>query len=311
MKTRHNYLLTSVAVFDKPDEGSAEDKRKAAVEAERAKVQVTKVDIEEDKDDEGEKKEIEAKDDDKKDEDEQKDESGDEEKEEKDDKDEDDKEDDKDEIKAAEKLARLEKKLARESIRRREAEKREKDALKRLEAKPDKALTEEDVKEKVNRELTNIQYNSVVEKLVDDAQKHLKFDNKQMDSLIAEAQDSTGEPVPADVVLALDDVGNGAIVLAYLLKNPDIAEDIYKLKGKYKLGVELERLSVKLATPKLKKISQVPDPPEPLGGKSAGGDRLAVLASKKNLTSDEMNEYVQARNADIAQKRANGRINLK
>jgi hypothetical protein len=295
--------------------------RKAAVEAERAKVVVTKVDI---KDDDDSDKEVEAKDKDDDKENEQKDEGSEEEKEgegdgdgaKEDDNKDDIKDEDKEELKADKKLERLEKKLAREAIRRREAEKREKELLRRLEAKPDKALTEEDVEArataKAEREMRIKEFNSTVEKLVEGAQKHLKLNNKQMDSLIEAAQDDIGEPVPAEIVEALGDIDNGHLVLAHLLKNTDDAEDIYKLKNRHiKLGLELAKLSTKLSTPKQKPVSKVPDPPEPLGGKSAGGDRLAILASKKTLTSSEMDEYVQARNADVAKKRANGRMNLK
>ncbi len=301
---------------------SAEDKaaeRKVAVEAERAKVAVTSGDI---KDDE-EEKEVEAKDDD---DNEQKDESGEEEKDgegegdgvKEDDSKDDTKDEDKDELRLQKKLERAEKKIAREETRRREAEKREKILLAKLAADPDKAkaLTEEDVETrataKANQEMRIKEFNNTVEKLVDGAQKHLKLTNRQMDSLIEAAQDDIGEPVPAEIVEALGDVDNGHLVLAHLLKNTDEAEDIYKLKNRHiKLGLELAKLSTKLSKPKQKPISQVPDAPEPLGGKSAGGDRLAILAGKKNLNAEEMAEYVQARNADIARKRAGGRFNLK
>jgi hypothetical protein len=291
--------------------------RKAAVEAERAKVVVTKVDI---KDDD----EVEAKGDEDENKNEQKDEGSEEEKAgeadsdgaKEDDSKDDIKDEDKEELKLQKKLERAEKKIAREETRRREAEKREKELLKRLEAKPDKALTEEDVETrataKAERDMRIKEFNSTVEKLVEGAQKHLKLNNKQMDTLIEAAQDDIGEPVPAEIVEALGDIDNGHLVLAHLLKNTDDAEDIYKLKNRHiKLGLELAKLSTKLSTPKQKPVSKVPDPPEPLGGKSAGGDRLAILASKKTLTSSEMDEYVQARNADVAKKRANGRINLK
>lgn len=309
------YLLSSVYHLPDDEKGAAdpETARKAAVEAERAKVQVTSVKIEDDE----EEKEVKA--------DEQEKEDGEEEAKDEDDKVDDEKEDDKEddsddkklELKAEKKQERLEKKLAREAQKRREAEKEIKALKAKLEANPDKVLTEEDVETRAKaiaqQEKLTDDYNRTADSLADGAQKHLKMKPKEFDGLVKEAlKELDVDGFPGEVVGALGDLENGPIVLAHLLKNVDEMEDIFKLQGRpVRLGMELAKLATKLATPKPKKISQVPDPVEPLGGKAATSDRLALLSSKKNLTKEEMDEYVQARNADIANKRKNGRVNLR
>lgn len=304
-----SYLLNSVAHFAPDDDGAdPEAARKAAIEAERAKVKVTSVEIKDDDD-----KEVEAKDDDKSDKNDKEEDDKEEEKEEIEEKEEE--EQDKEELKAQKKLERLERKLAREASRRREAEKALRVANEKLEAKPDKVLTEEDVEtrseEKTKAKLRLKEFNATVDRLVNAAQDHLKLKPKEFDALVNDVTEDLGV-VPAQIIDVLGELDNGGIVLAHLLKNVDDAEEMYRLKdNEKKLAVTLAKLSVKLAKPKTKAISAAPDPVEPLGGKSAGGDRLAILASKKNLSKDEMDEYVQARNAEIERKRKNGRINLR
>lgn len=313
------YLLTSVANFDKPDDQGIDPEaaRKAAVQAERDKVKVTSVKIDEVKDDEPET-ELETKEDDK--DDEQKDESSEEETEDKGEEKEDDETDDKSsdekklELKQEKKIERLEKKIAREAQKRREAEK-ELAALKKKAEGTETTLTEDDVEKRSEAKAQEKQllkeFNAAVDKLADGAQKHLKMKTKEFDELAKEVTEELGA-IPSQIIGILDDLDNGPIVLAHLFKNVDEAEEIYKLKDRpAKLGLELAKLSTKLATPKPKKISQVPDPIEPLGGKPVQSDRLAFLMNKKNKTQEEMNEWVHLRNAEVASKRTNGRMGLR
>lgn len=308
------YLLSSV--YRRPDDekGAATDPeaaRKTAVEEERKKITVTSVKIEDDE--EKNDKEEDNKDD------EQKEEDGEEETEDEG-KEQEDKEDDKklELSKDEKKIERLEKKLARSEQKRREDAKALKEANAKLEADPDKSklLTEEDVEKRAKalaqQERIIEDFNQAVDRLADGTQKVLKIKKaKDFDAFVKEVTDDIGE-IPGEIIGVLDDLDNGPEVLAHLLNNTDEFEDIYKLKSRpTKLGLELAKLSTKLSTPKPKKISQVPDPVEPLGGKSAGGERLAILASKKNLTDEEMAEYVAGRNREVAQKRANGRHNLR
>lgn len=306
--TVKSYLLRSVALFDKDSEGA--DTRKAAIEAERAKVQVTKVDIK-DENDEGDKEEVEEA---KEGEEEAKDDDGEEEKEGDEEKEE-TSDEDKEELKASDKLKRLERKIARETEKRVQLARENKALKAKLEAKPEKVLTEDDVEsrseEKAKTKQRLKEFNATVDRLADAAQTHLKMKPKEFDALVEDVTEDLGS-VPAQIIDVLGELDNGGAVLAHLLKNVDEAESMYGLKDKEaKLGVALAKLSLKLAKPTTKQISKVPDAVEPLGGKSAGGDRLAILAAKKNLTREEMDEYVQARNAEVNQKRKNGRVNLR
>lgn len=307
-----SYLLNSVAHFEAPNDQGAVDEaaaRKAHTEAERAKVVLTKVDI---KDDVEEEKD-----------DEQKEESGEEEGEKEDIEAEGEvevKEEDKEELsasKADKKTERLEKKLAKEAQRRRDADKRVKELEAKIAANPDKVLTEEDVEtlseKKANDKQLLKEFTQTSNRLADDAQKHLKLKDKDFNSLVAEALEELDiKGVPGEIVGALGDIDNGGIVLAHMLKNVEVMEEFISLKGRpVKLGMELSKLSTQLATPPKKKISQVPDAIDSIGGKAQTSDRLSFLSAKKNKTPDEMAEWVQARNADVEAKRKAGRHNLR
>lgn len=314
-----SYLLNSVAHFEAPNDAGVDPEaaRKAAVAAERAKVQVTSVKIEDVKDD-NEKSDsddsIDDKDSDEDTKDDDQKEDG--EENEKDDEKDEDKED-KEELKAAKKTERLEKKVAKEAQKRRDAEKRVKELEAKIAANPDKVLTEEDVEtlseKKANEKQLIKEFAQTSNRLADDAQKHLKLKDKEFNSLVAEALEELDiKGVPGEIVGALGDIDNGGAVLAHMLKNVDEFEEICQLKNRpVKLGMELAKLSTKLSTPKQKKISQVPDAIDNIGGKAQASNRLEFLSAKKNKTPDEMAEWVQARNADIEQKRKNGRHGLR
>jgi hypothetical protein len=172
-------------------------------------------------------------------------------------------------------------------------------------------LTEADVEARAEHKARIRELGRTADSLGDGAQKLLKMTDNQWNAMVKDVTDDIGN-MPAEVVEILGDLDNGANVVAHLFKNVDEAEDIYKLRDKpAKLGLKLAQLSAKLATPKPKKISQVPDPVEPLGGKPVQSDRLRVLSDKKNKTADEMAEWVQARNADVEAKRKAGRHNLR
>lgn len=311
---RKSYLLNSVARFNKPDDQGVDPEitHKAQVEAERAKVVVTKVDVKDDVEEEND--------------DEQKEEDGEKEIEDKGDEDsgkgEDDtdgKDDvsDKEVLKADKKVKRLEKQYERTSKKLADAAKKISDLEAKLAANPDKVLTEEDVEtlseQKANEKQLIKEFAQTSNRLADDAQKHLKLKDKEFNALVAEALEELDiNGVPGEIVGALGDIDNGGIILAHMLKNVDVMEEFVLLKGRpVKLGVELAKLSTKLATPPKKKISQVPDAIEPIGGKAATTDRLNLLMTKKNKSQDEMNEYVQLRNAQVQQARMNGRHNLR
>lgn len=307
------YLFNTAKYFEKSDDqgNDPEAARKAEIQKQRDSIKVDSVTIEDD-----DEKEVKA--DEQEKEDGEKEASEDDAEKEVEEGDEiEEKEEDKEEIKAAKKAERLEKKYNRTADKLKDREKRIRELEAKLAADPDKAnsVTSDEVKAQAKKEFEEEQLvkerNRTAEKIGEDAQKLLKLNDKQWNALVAEVVEELGF-TPYAVIEAVSELDNGAAVIAHLFKNVDEAEEIYKLKGSpTKLGVAIVKLSAKLAAKPQKKISQVPDAPEALGGKSAGGDRLAILASKKNLTSSEMAEYVQQRNTQVAQARANGKHNLR
>lgn len=313
-----SYLLPHTALRAPDDEKGAADPeaaRKAAVAEERAKVQVTKVTIEEPE------KDAEV---------EQEDEGGEEEKTEDGDKEEESEadgdsnkveEDDKEAERERKKQERMKQKLDKKDADNKALKKRIADLEAKVAANPDKVLTEDDVELRAEKKANDTREREKLrekgDKLADEAQKHLKMKDKEFNKLIADTlsalEDADYKGFPAEVVDALSDIDNGGVALAHLLKNPDELEECIGLiqRGKtIKLGVDLAKLANKLASPR-RQISKVPDAIETLGGKATVADRLSFLTNKKNKTPDEMQEYVQARNADIEQKRKSGRHNLR
>lgn len=306
---RKSYLLNSTATFEAPnDKGvDAEAARKAAVEETRKAIKVESVKIEDEPEDSSEQKDEDSEEKEKEDGDEEEASETDGDKDKVEDE---DKEEDKEAIRARKKQERIDRKLdkQREELK---ALKKENDDLKaKLSADPEKGnrLTEEDVetraKKKADEQRIKDRFDETADKLADNAQKHLKLTNKKFETLIEGFREEVGD-FPPSMIVALGKIKNGAETLAHLLQNHDEAEDIIKLaKDPIEMTLELNALATKLK-PKQKAVSQVPDPVEPLGGKSKGnnGD-----FRQKDISMDE---YVQRRNADIAAKRENGRRSLR
>lgn len=117
-------------------------------------------------------------------------------------------------------------------------------------------------------------------------------------------------PIPSQMIGILDDLDNGGAVLAHLANNVDEAEELYKLSPA-RMALKLSKLSDKIAEetkPKPKPVSKVPAPNEPLkGGRVADSSQLYNPEAAKKMSDDE---WIRKRNADVAQKRRDGRTTL-
>jgi len=96
--------------------------------------------------------------------------------------------------------------------------------------------------------------------------------------------------IPPVMIGILDDLDNGAAVLAYLAVNVDEAEDIYKMSDGRK-ALALAKLDNKLAKKIVPKpISKVPAPNANIGG----GNRMSS-ALNDSMTDED---WIARRNAD-------------
>lgn len=302
-----SYLLNSVAHFEVPnDNGAAAEAARTQKERDSIKVESIKIEDEPKEEDN-----------------EQKEEDGKEEAEENDSEeegaeadvdnnkvDEEKEEEDKEALRAKRKQERIDRKLDKQREELKAKDKRIKELEDKLTADPEKGnrLTEEDVEAKSQQKAKEIRakekFDETADKLADGAQKHLKLTNKKFDSLIDTFREDVGE-FPPIMIIALGKIKNGAETLAHLLQNHDDAEDIIKLaKDPVELALELNELATRIK-PKQKAVSQVPDPVEPLGGKSK---TLNNDINQKGLSDAE---WVARRNVDVSNKRANGKHNLR
>ncbi len=294
-----SYLLNSVAHFEAPkDNGAAAEAERIQKERDSIKVESVKIEEEPEPEPEPKVKEEEKEEPEEDDEDEPEPEVKEE------------KEEDKEVIRARKKQERIDRKLdkQREELR---ALKKENDDLKaKLAADPEKGnkLTEEDVEvrseQKAKEKRIKEKFDEAADKLADGAQKHLKLTNKKFETLIDTFKEDVGA-FPAIMIIALSKIKNGPETLAHILQNHDEAEDILKLADDpVEMALELNALATKIR-PKAKAVSQVPDPVEPLGGKSAtnNGD-----INQKGLSDAE---WIARRQAQVNNARANGKHNLR
>ena len=152
-------------------------------------------------------------------------------------------------------------------------------------------LTEDEVnrraKEIANTELTAREFNKAQENLIDAA---TAIDKNFMSKVRELAADVA--PLPEFFIGALDDIDNGGAVLNYLTDNPDEYEDLLKANSPMKVMKGLVKISDKLieaAKPKVKKVSQAPEPAKGLKGNTRSPN---VLPAKP---TENMAEFVRVR----------------
>lgn len=204
------------------------------------------------------------------------------------------------------KLERAQRRSGRNASERDENKKKVRELQAALDAKiaeGQQPLTEEEVtrraRELANVELSTREFEKAQDKLIEDA---TKIDKDFMDKV----KDMAAEvaPLPEFFIGALNDLDNGGAVLNYLTDNVDEYEDLLKKKGAVKVLKGLVDISNKLAEaakPKIKKISNAPEPAKPLKGNNRNPDALPTDPTKN------MADFVRIRNAaDKAKREANG-----
>lgn len=211
------------------------------------------------------------------------------------------------ELKSQKKSERLERKLAREAEKRRDAEKELATLKSKMVATEGDVLTEEDVERRSEIKATEKQiqreFEKAVNKLNTDAIKADKDFSKKINDL---AEDIGA--IPGQMIGILDDIDNGGAVLAHLASNPDEAEDIWELKNNLpKLSLALLKVSEKIKIKPRKEISKVPEPPDTLGGSQK---KANVNIYDKNYKGSDK-DWITARQKDVNEARKNGRYNLR
>jgi hypothetical protein len=157
-------------------------------------------------------------------------------------------------------------------------------------------LSEDDVK----REAERIAAQTVAEKDFVNACNKLAADAKKIDTKFDEKIKVMAEEVgniPAVGIAILEDLDNGGAILVHLSDNPDEAERIFALSDRpTKMALELSKLSNKLSVKKVKEVSKVPAPNEPLNGTHKGATQLHSKMTDK--------EWIETREANLREKRA-------
>lgn len=163
-------------------------------------------------------------------------------------------------------------------------------------------FTAEDVKKEAKRiaeeTINERDFVNASNRLADAAEKVDKDFMKKMKEVAADVA-----PIPGHMIGILDDLKkkNGGAVLSHLVNNPDAYEEIITLSP-LKASAKLVELSIELAAkaevPK-KKLSNLPPPNEPLGGK---GGNVSDMVLPKDPTKD-MDRFVRVREAQIAARR--------
>jgi chromosome segregation ATPase len=210
-------------------------------------------------------------------------------------------------IKALEKkLERAQRRAGKTAAERDENKKLVAELKASLEAKlneGEQPLTEAEVnrraKEMATNELTQREFDRAQEKLIEEATLIDKTFMSKVRDLAAEVA-----PLPEFFIGALNDIDNGGAVLNYLTDNPDDYEDLLKKNSPMKVMKGLLEISNKLfeaAKPKIKKISNAPEPAKALKGNNRNPDALPAKPT------DNMAEYIRIRNAqDRAKREAQG-----
>lgn len=328
--------LNSAAYFEGNNDQGSEQKTPAQIEREKIAAGVVTAQT----DDEGDKDKDKEQEEDNNDKDDEEDEG---------DKEEDDKEgegekdppaneteDQKKERLAAEKQSRAQSRMQRR-IDRLTADnnltKQENERLKKqLEANPEAKLTEEEVQaraEKLAADIvknrTNAEIRKQFENDCDEVQgAAIKADKEFMNNINAAAQEVA--PIPGLMIGVLKDLDNenGGEVLAYLAKNVDVYETMFRDGvtdqdgnmvpiSEGRMTAKLIRISDKLKADaeaakaaKKKERSKVPDPITPVNeGRDARSS--TVLPANPTKSAEDMQKFVELRNQQVAARRkANG-----
>lgn len=203
------------------------------------------------------------------------------------------------EAKHAKERARTQKRIDKLSADKKATEERAIAAEAKLVAEGKTGLTEEDVNARAERlaaqAVAQKDFDNACNKLAKDATKiDPKFDTK-----IRALAEEVGQIPPVSIAI-LEDLDNGGAILVHLSDNPDEAEVIFALQDRpAKMALELSKLSNKLSAKKIKPVSKVPAPNEPINGSHRGATQLHGKMTDK--------EWIETRNAQVAEKHARRR----
>ena len=181
-----------------------------------------------------------------------------------------------------------------------------------LEANPEQKLTAEEIETKAkaladqriaDKEIADMQ--AKFEAACDKLQAEAKKIDKDFDDKINDITTDVG-PIPGFMIGVLENLDNGAEVLAFVADDDQLAERIFNLKkNPAKMTKELVDISNKLIEAKKKpkkQISKVPDPVTPVNGARANGSTTITEADTKDMAT-----YVRKRQAQMLEaKKARG-----
>src|ERR1700733_4604096 len=208
----------------------------------------------------------------------------------------------KSEAKTVAEKARIQRKIDKEVAKRKTLEE-ENAALKKQiaeanegkEGKYDEAEVEKRAETKAQQKQAEREFVDASNRLANAAEK---LDKDFIKKIKQVAEDVA--PIPGHMIGILDDLDDGAKVLAHLADDVDEYERIINLNPT-KAAVELSKIANKLSVkPEPKKLSKVPPPIEPIGGKTSGTNNDLVITDKdvKN-----MNEFIRKRNLQIEERK--------
>jgi hypothetical protein len=198
---------------------------------------------------------------------------------------------------------KFQKRIERETGKRKALENEIKELKAKLAAEPDKenALTEEEVEKRAEAKATAKQIKHEFDQATDRLFKSAMKADKDFQGKINALADDIGL-IPSHLIGILDDLDNGGDILVHLTGNPDEAQEIYEMNPA-RAAVKLAKLSAKIETekkPAPKVISKVPDPTEPIKGSNQSPD---ILPTNPTKNKESMDKFVRVRAQQEAEKR--------
>lgn len=178
---------------------------------------------------------------------------------------------------------RVQRRIDRLTAKTTELELKNKELEAKLAAKPDKALSEEEVETRANQKATQItterEFVNACNRLAKDATATDKEFKKKIDAVVDELGGIQSGGMPPHMIGMLDDMDDGGKVLAHLANDIDTYEEVIGLPMA-KMATRLAKISTQIAADEAKAAaeakknkgpkepSKVPNPVEPIRGGS-------------------------------------------
>jgi hypothetical protein len=202
--------------------------------------------------------------------------------------------------------ARIQRKIDKEVAKRKTLEEENAELKRKLaeategkEGKYDEDEVEKRAETKAQQKQAEREFVTASNRLADAAEKIDKDFLKKIKTI---AEDVA--PIPGHMIGILDDLDNGAAILANLADDVDEYERIITLNPT-KAAVELAKIGNKLlAKPEPKKLSKLPEPINPIGGKTSSTNNELVITDKeiKDSGGTITQDFIRKRNAQIAER---------